>query len=72
MTAPDDPIVPGSVWRQVKLGTEAVYEVVLAHAETVEVSVREAPGLAPGTRLRLSREALEAMQPYADGRPGES
>jgi hypothetical protein len=67
MTASDDRIVPGSVWRQVKLGTAAVYEVLLAHAETVEVIVREAPGLAPGTRLRLSRAALEAMEPCADG-----
>ncbi len=73
MPQSDDPITPGTVWRQVKLGTEAVYEVLSVGEDVVDVTVRRAPGLAPGTRVRLSRAALEEMDPVsgsgADGAP---
>jgi hypothetical protein len=62
MSAPRSDIPAGSVWRQVKLGSEAVYEVITVGADTVDVVVRVAPGLARGTRVRLSRAAVEAMQ----------
>jgi hypothetical protein len=64
MSARDDPkqIPPGSVWRQERLGTVAVYEVLAADDEHVEVKVREAPGLARGHVLRLTRVAVEAME----------
>jgi hypothetical protein len=60
---------PGSRWRQVKLGSEAVYEVVAEEDGLVEVIVCEAPGLAPGTRVRFTQTALAAMErlPAADG-----
>jgi hypothetical protein len=62
MSAPTPDIAAGSIWRQVKLGTEAIYEVVVPGEETVEVIVRSAPGLAAGTRLRLTRSSVAAMQ----------
>jgi hypothetical protein len=63
MSAPRRDIAAGSVWRQVKLGSEAVYEVIAVDDQLVEVAVRTAPGLEPGTRLRLLRESLEGMEP---------
>jgi hypothetical protein len=69
MSAPRDDIPAGSVWRQVKLGTEAVYEVLESGASTVEVSVRVAPGLEPGTRVQLSRSAIEAMERVSEPAP---
>jgi hypothetical protein len=60
-------ILPGSVWRQVKLGTEAVYAVLAVTGDHVEVEVRRAPGLRPGTTLRLTREAVAAMTRVDDG-----
>jgi len=54
-------ILPGGVWRQVKLGTEAVYTVLAVNGDHVDVEVRSAPGLRPGTTLRLTRKAVTAM-----------
>jgi hypothetical protein len=63
MSDPRRDITPGSRWRQIKLGSEAVYEVIAVGDQTVEVAVHAAPGLEPGTRLRLLRESLEEMEP---------
>jgi hypothetical protein len=51
----------GSVWRQELLGSVALYDVVEDLGDIVIVAVREAPGLAPGTQVRMTREALRAM-----------
>jgi hypothetical protein len=56
-------IEPGSVWRQLKLEREAIYEVVSVQEELVEVKVLSAPGLSPGARLTLTRVAVAAMDP---------
>jgi hypothetical protein len=56
-----DEIVPGSVWRQVTLGTEAVYTALAVNGDHVDVDVRSAPGLRPGTTLRLTTAAVTAM-----------
>ena len=55
-------IPPGSVWRQQRLGTVAVYEVLSCHQDLVEVKVRQAPGLPHGHVLRLTRTAVRAME----------
>jgi hypothetical protein len=55
------PIEPGSTWRHEALGTAAVYVVKADEGEHVLVEVREAPGLARGTQIRLTRRALAAM-----------
>jgi hypothetical protein len=65
MPAPRSNIRSGDVRRNVKLETEAVYEVVSVGDETVEVIVRVAPGIESGTRLRLSRESVAEMEPVA-------
>jgi hypothetical protein len=52
----------GTIWRQEILGSTASYEVVEDLGDIVVVSVREAPGLAPGTRVRLERDALGRME----------
>lgn len=62
MHAPRTPIEPGSVWRNASLGSVAVYEVVRVDGDHVDVEVRRAPGLPAGTRVRLTRAALTAMQ----------
>jgi hypothetical protein len=54
-------IIPGSVWRQVTLGSEAIYEVVAVDGDHVDVSVNRAPGLTPGMRVRLTVQAVRAM-----------
>ena len=60
-------IPPGSVWRQVMLGTEAVYTVLAVAGDRVDVEVRSAPGLRSGTTLHLTREAVTAMTRVDDG-----
>ena len=55
-------ISPGSIWRRVKLGTDATYEVLAVDDEHVEVEVRQAPGLERGMRIRLRLAAVAAMQ----------
>lgn len=44
------------------LGTEAVYRVIAAEGELVEVEVVRAPGLEAGTRLRLTQRDARAME----------
>ncbi len=56
-------IVPGSLWVQESLGSRAIYEVIADRGEHIDVSVRQAPGLLAGTRIRLTRTAVAAMQP---------
>jgi hypothetical protein len=63
-----DEIVPGSVWRQVTLGTEAVYTALAANGDHVDVEVRSAPGLRPGTTLRLTTAAVTRVADV-DGPP---
>jgi hypothetical protein len=63
------PIEPGSLWRHVMLDSEALYEVIAPDGEHVEVLVRHAPGLAPGTSIRMTRAALLAMEPFVEADP---
>ena len=58
----DQDFPPGSLWRHVSLGTESIYEVVRADQQLVEVTVRSAPGLDAGFRLRLTRDAVARME----------
>jgi hypothetical protein len=44
------------------LGTEALYELLDDCGELITAQVLEAPGLAPGMRLRLLRSATRAME----------
>ncbi len=57
------PVAPGSCWRQTMLGTDAVYRVVEVSGEHATVQVCDAPGLEPGTQIRLTVAALAAMTP---------
>jgi len=50
--------------RQHVLGSEAVYAVVGEAGDVVTAEVVRAPGLAPGTRLRLTAEAAGAMERF--------
>jgi hypothetical protein len=52
-----------SVWRHELLGSVAVYEVLEDLGDIVLVAVRDAPGLEPGTQLRMTRTALHGMTP---------
>jgi hypothetical protein len=47
--------------RHSALGTEAVYEIVDEGRELVTAAVVQAPGLAPGTRVRFLARAARAM-----------
>jgi hypothetical protein len=51
------------------LGTEALYELLDDRGELVTAQVLEAPGLTPGTRLRLLRSATRAMEQIDPGEP---
>ena len=51
------------------LGTEALYELLEDHGELVTAEVLQAPGLAPGTRLRLLASATSAMEPIDPPEP---
>jgi hypothetical protein len=54
----------GSLWRHRALGSVAVYEILDDQGDdVVVVAVREAPGLQPGTRLRLTADAVAEMEP---------
>jgi hypothetical protein len=55
-------IEPGSRWLSETLGSRAIYEVVADRGDHIDVRVRQAPGLAEGTRIRLTRAAVEAMR----------
>jgi hypothetical protein len=59
----DREVKVASVWRHELLGSVALYEVVEDLGEIVLVVVREAPGLAAGTQLRMTRAALDEMVP---------
>ena len=51
----------GSVLRHRALRSDGVYRVLRRSGATVEVEVIDAPGLAPGMRVRLSDAAALAM-----------
>lgn len=59
----------GSRWRNERLGTVAIYEVVGTDGDVVEVKVLEAPGLPVDAVIRLTSTSLGAMQ-RIEGRPG--
>ena len=63
MTPAKDNCAVGTTWTQEVLGSTASYRVVENLGDVVVVSVMEAPGLEPGTTLRLRREALQRMEP---------
>lgn len=62
MSSRRDEIVPGSRWLHVALGSRAVYEVVADCGDHIDVRVQQAPGLVAGTRIRLTRAAVAAME----------
>ena len=51
------------------LGTEALYELLDERGELVTAEVLDAPGLAPGTRVRLLASATRAMEPIDPAEP---
>jgi hypothetical protein len=62
----------GGLVRQRSLYSDAVYRVLRVSDSIVEAEVVAAPGLAPGTRLRMTGAAAAAMRPVTrqsvDGR----
>lgn len=60
---------PGCLLRRSALGSEALYRVVEVHGDLVEVQVVSAPGLEPGTRIRLTTRDAAAMQPVDEPSP---
>ena len=62
----------GGLLRQRALYSDAIYRVLRVSGQIVEAEVVAAPGLAPGTRLRMTAAAAAAMKPVprasADGR----
>ncbi len=48
--------------RHEALAAESVYRVIDVSGNLVEVEVVGVPGLRPGTRLRITRRAAQAMQ----------
>lgn len=58
------PNVTGCVVRHCALGSEALYEVLSAEegADVVTLEVLSAPGLAPGTHVRMMGYAVAAME----------
>ncbi len=61
--------VPGALLRQVKLGSEAIYRILRLEGGCAHVEVVRAPGLEPGHRLRLTLDAVQAMEPFAGRLP---
>jgi hypothetical protein len=55
------PLSRGLVLRRGVLGESGTYRVVAARGAVVDVEVVEAPGLAPGSSLRLTAAAAAAM-----------
>jgi hypothetical protein len=53
----------GGLLRQRALHSDAVYRVHRVSGPIVEAEVVAAPGLAPGTRLRMTAAAAAAMKP---------
>lgn len=63
----------GGLLTRESLGSTAVYRVVGFHDRLVDVEVVEAPGLAQGSRLRLTRAGAQGLRPpgeRADAGPG--
>ncbi|MDX6690056.1 MAG: hypothetical protein QOG15_1513 [Solirubrobacteraceae bacterium] len=59
--AHSQPPEPGEVRHQRLQGSDATYRVVSTEGEHVMVEVIEAPGLEAGYRIRMLREAVQAM-----------
>jgi hypothetical protein len=55
------PIAPRSLVSHRALGSEAVYRVLHTEGDLVAVEVVECPGLARGTALRFTADAVRAM-----------
>jgi hypothetical protein len=55
-------IAAGQVRRQTRLGSTATYRVISLDADHVLLEVCDAPGLAAGDRLRVTRMAAAAME----------
>jgi hypothetical protein len=51
------------------LGTEALYELLDEHDGLVTAEVLDAPGLAPGTRVRMLTAATRAMEAVDPAEP---
>jgi hypothetical protein len=58
----DQPIVATEVRRKVLLGIEATYCVADVSEDIVIVEALRVPGLAPGTRVRMTAEAVAEME----------
>ncbi len=62
----------GGLLRQRALYSDAIYRVLRVSGQIVEAEVVAAPGLAPGTQLRMTAAAAAAMKPVprasVDGR----
>ena len=65
--APSSPT--GRFVRNRMLGTEALYELLGEQGELVTAEVVQAPGLVPGSRLRLLRSATSAMEQIGPSEP---
>lgn len=58
----DQPIAATEVRRKVLLGVEATYCVTDVAGDTITVEVLRVPGLAPGTRVRMTADAVAQME----------
>jgi hypothetical protein len=54
-------VKPDQLRSRTLLGSEATYRVLSVHRRHAVVQVVDVPGLAPGTRFRLSRSAVAEM-----------
>jgi hypothetical protein len=64
-----EPIVPTEIRRKVMFGVEATYCVADVAGDLITVEAVRVPGLKPGTRLRMTAEAvagMELVQPKLD------
>jgi hypothetical protein len=55
------PILIGQILCKEALGTRALYRVAATEGELVELTVVDAPGLEPGMRVRVTRDAAKEM-----------
>jgi hypothetical protein len=60
------PLQVGQVRRHRLLGSTALYRVLDLTGPTVSVEAVRVPGLEPGTRIRLMRGSVGAMEPIAE------
>jgi hypothetical protein len=58
----DGQLASGYLLGHSALGEKAVYRVLQAHGQTVDVEAVAVPGLTPGTRVRLTAEVATAMR----------